>query len=171
MILTPCHQIVARKRDLIATISLCDVHRVVSPPEEGIDVFAGSAAQRDTDAASDFEFLPVDDDRDAHGKPSAFGDARSLGGVRQFFEHYDELVAANSCERVVFTQDRLEAPRDILEHEVARSVTERVVDALEVIDIAVEDRDPASLPIRARQRMLEPIEEKSPIRKAGHRIV
>ncbi len=92
-----------------------------------------------------------------------------LGGVDVGGD--DELVAAEAGDGVVGAEGGLQAADDGGEDLVAAFVAEGVVDRLEVVEVAEQDRDPPAVPFGGSQREGDPVGQQQPVRGAGERVV
>ena len=93
----------------------------------------------------------------------------SVGSVHRGL--YDgELVAAESGNDVGFPQTTAQTLGDGLEQFIAALVAERIVDALEFVEIEIEHRQLLAAP-DAFQRLLELFAEEHPVGQIGQRIV
>ena len=102
----------------------------------------------------------------ADGAAQALGDGHrdGVGRVRQ---HERELLAAEPGGDVGAARARAQQPGELLEHAIARVVPERVVHALEVVEVADQQRErPAGrdAPVHART-------EAAPVAQARERVV
>ena len=86
-------------------------------------------------------------------------------------QDHDELVAAEPRHGVRFAHRGGEPLRDRLQQLVARVVTERVVDPLEVIEVEEEARDVRAVALRLGEDLLQPLVEQRPVREAGEDVV
>jgi hypothetical protein len=96
------------------------------------------------------------------------GQATTVGVV---LEQHGELVAAEAGHRVARAGDQLEALRDLDEQLVTGRVAERVVDGLEVVEVAEQHRQRTRVPTVQGQRVLEPLTEQRPVRQPGELVV
>lgn len=104
------------------------------------------------------------------GDPLGDGHALLLG-VGQVLAQDDELVAPETGDRVVRSDDRLEAGRHLDEHLVAGGVARGVVDGLEVVEVEEDHGGPRGAPAHGLERVLEPVEEERPVRQPRQRVV
>ncbi len=81
-----------------------------------------------------------------------------------------ELVAAEASRRVALATARSQHLRGGLEHPVSRVVTVRVVDGLEAVEIAGEQREAVSRATRRQQRLAQPVEEERAIGESGEAV-
>ena len=82
-----------------------------------------------------------------------------------------ELVAADPRHRDRGRQGDAEPRAHVVQHGVRIHVAEAVVHRLEVVDVEDQKRDARPAGPRARDRLLDPLLEKRPVRKAGEGIV
>jgi hypothetical protein len=59
----------------------------------------------------------------------------------------------------------------VAEQLVARLVAERVVDALEAVDVDEQRRDGRLVALRAQERLLDTVEDQRAVGQAGERVV
>ena len=86
-------------------------------------------------------------------------------------EEHGELVTAETGDDVGVAQAEDESPRDRLEDVVAGLVAVRVVDALEVVDVDVQDRGAAVGPAGPLALPLELLLEPATVEQTGQRVV
>ena len=79
----------------------------------------------------------------------------------------DELVAAETRDRVGLAHGGADRARRLDEELVADGVTERVVHGLEAVEVDEQRREHAAVPPDARERLVESIGEHHPVRQAG----
>ena len=129
----------------------------------------GARARRDPDARADDDVLARAGDRLRRDRgDDPVGD--DLGVLElDLLEHDRELVASDPADRVLGTNARRDALRDLDEHRVAGGVPEPVVDVLEVVEIEVQHGDRARCP--PARPVLEALEQQRPVRKAGEWVV
>ncbi len=84
---------------------------------------------------------------------------------------HDELVAAEAAERVGLAYDALQPRRHRPQQLVPGGVPERVVDALEVVEVDEQGRDRRPVAARAAEHVTEPVDDQRPVRQAGERVV
>ena len=85
-------------------------------------------------------------------------------------DQHEEFVAAPAEHVVRFADVALQEARDVLQHPVARLVTERIVDGLEPVDVDEEQRErqlESDVPL---QLAIDHLVEKAPIVTPGQRI-
>ncbi len=79
-------------------------------------------------------------------------------GIEARQDHH-ELVAAQARDRVRFAHGSRQPLRDRLQELVARVVAERVVDALEVVEVEEQASDVRAVALRLREDLLQPLVE------------
>ena len=83
--------------------------------------------------------------------------------------HDGELIAAEARDEVLGA-DRLAQPiRDALQELVADQMSQRIVDALELVDVDIEDRELGVFGLQ--QQFLRVALEQRPVRQIGQRVV
>ncbi len=153
-------------------MALRAVHRDVGVAQQLVGVRAAS----DGDADARRHVQPRRDvsrqrERLAQRFQQPLGDQLRAGRDRQLLGQDDELVAAETPERVGLANRALQARRDGAQQLVAGAVAERVVDQLEVVEVDEHGRDRRPVPARARQQLLGAIEDQLAVRKPRQRVV
>ena len=97
------------------------------------------------------------------GAEQAFGDQLRSRSQGELFGDHDELIAAEPPKCVDVAHDALKARRDRTEQFIADAVAERVVDALEVVDIDEERSHWRSVTTRTREHLLDAVEDQGPV--------
>src|SRR5690606_29326155 len=111
--------------------------------------------RHDADARAEPEGAVVPDEAElADDLAQRLGRAQRLVD-RAAFEQHAELVAAHTRERVAPADLRFEQRADLLEQCVARVMAAGVVDALELIEVDVENRVRGLSRARALERSFE----------------
>ena len=127
-------------------------------------------SERDTDARPDRHGVPMDPDRLAQTgvdrTSDLLGRPRAVGGLEQD----DELVTAETCDRAERPRRGAHDARDVHEDVVTGGVAVPVVDGLEAVEVAREQRDPV-LRTRALEGLLEDVEQQRAVGQAGQRVV
>ena len=137
------------ERDGFAARALGVVHREVGVAQQLVDAGAVVGPHRDADRRRDRDLVRVHGGRHGEFLEDAVRDHRGIGARRDLAEVDDELVATLAREHAaVLPARRLalhdavgaahrggEARRDVLQQLVADRVAERVVDALEVVEV------------------------------------
>lgn len=119
---------------------LLDVHPLVGGAQ---DLFHAHPAlgPADAEARPDPDGAPVDPYGRNDGISQTYG---QVSGVRrpEAVRENDEFVTSEPRDRVAVPDTGGKPPRDLYEHRVTRVVAEAVVDGLEAVEVAEEDREP-----------------------------
>ncbi len=126
---------------------------------------------RDAEAAAQRELLVAGDDRQRERVEDALGGVGGLLAVGDVLEQHRELVAAEARGGVGPADALVEAPRDLLQHLVARGVAEAVVDRLEVVEVEEDHREAALLAPAAGERVADALREQGAVGQAGDAVV
>ena len=110
-----------------------------------------------------FERLP-DRRMDFINQPSGFRPVPD-GGLND-----GEFVAAEPGRHIGLAEATAQALGDALEQLIADRMAERVVDALELVDVDIEHRQLLARPYRL-QRLFQPLAEQDPVRQVGQPVV
>src|SRR5207249_4486834 len=100
----------------------------------------------------------------------AAGDGRRLALV-DVLEEEGKFVAAQARRGVPRPDRAGESLRDLLDEHVARVVTERVVDVLEVVQVEEEDRHLFGVTPLPGEGVLQAVDVEGAVRQRGQRIV
>src|ERR1039458_4034175 len=101
----------------------------------------------------------------------ALGDQLRSCRQRELLGDHDELVAAEAPQRIGVAYHALEPRGDRAQEFVADTVTERVVDRLEVVEIDEQRRHRGLAATRAREHLLDTVQDQRPIREPCQRVV
>jgi hypothetical protein len=82
-----------------------------------------------------------------------------------------EFVAADARDRIRLPEEELQALAHLLDEEVARRMAESIVDLLEAIEVEHVQRDACAVAPHPAQRLIEPVFQKRPVRKACKLVV
>ncbi len=139
-----------------------------SEESESQDILAVVREHRDANAQVErhLEFLADPRHRVADSLSS---DQRSLAG--RHAQQNEELISTPTKDQVRTARRLEEAPGHALKHAVAEQMAVSVVELLEVIQIAQQDRERLVLTVGPRHRGLEPFIEGLPIQQPGQRIM
>ena len=148
-------------------VALRPVHGDVGFPEQRLVV----AAEGDADARGRVERprAALERPRDLGEQP--LGDSHRVLGRHGLRQDDRELVAAETGGRVSGAYRTLDPPADLVQHLVAEVVAPAVVDALEVVEVDVEQPSRLSLVVPQLDRVLQPLVEEGAVRQAGQRVV
>ena len=94
-----------------------------------------------------------------------------LADGRDALEQDREFIAAQARHRVGEARRFHQALRNRLQQPVADIVAERIVDALEIVQVDEHDCHLVVCALRQRQRMLQAIAEEAPVGEQGQRVV
>ena len=122
-------------------IRLGPVHRQIGVAKEVVAGLGAELGHHDADAGADEHLGAGDGERLPQGVDEAFCGRVGFCVGRQLLEQDAELIAAPPADRVPDTDAGGEARRDLLEEQVARDVSEGVVDALEPVEVEVQHRE------------------------------
>ena len=86
-------------------------------------------------------------------------------------DHDDEFIAARAGDGVDVAHHGAQAPRDLVEHLIARPMPERVVDELEAVEIDDQHRERLAVAVGMRHRLRQPVIEQHAVGQARQRIV
>ncbi len=115
--------------------------------------------------------LSIKVDRRIHrGEQAARESIGILGPAERWLDHR-ELVAAKARQRVARTQAAAQSFRHRPQCRIARQVSEKVIDVLEVIKIHVKHTDAGAVATHAVQGLLQPVMKQPAIRQTGQQIV
>jgi len=117
------------------------VHRPVRGSEHGVAAVLRHG-QRDAHRQRGQGRLAAQVDRLLDGPHHPGGQAARLDRGPHLAADHDELIAAEAAHGVLLPGRPLQAPSHLGQQLVARRVPERVVDLLEMIEIAVKHGDP-----------------------------
>ena len=95
---------------------------------------------------------------------------RVLRLVAQVLEHDDELVAAETRDRVAFAHAVLEPLRDLGQHAVACFVPKGVVDVLAVIEVDEEQGAKEAGAVAVGERLTQAVEQEASVRQLRQRV-
>ncbi len=113
----------------------------------------------------------IEGERLDEGVEDLAGDHVRVRLRRQVDQHHDELVAAESRDRVAVAHGALQPRGDDAQQPVADRVAEAVVDVLEAVQVEHHHRDQLPGAARLRHRLLHPVAQQVAIGQAGERIV
>ena len=162
---------VVEREDAVAALLLGGEARGVGLAHHGRKA-RGELGDRDhAHADPDLEGLLAPDELPRLDRIAQLG-GRRVGELSAAVLHqHRELVAADARERLALAQARLQDGGDAPQQLVAREVAEGIVDAVEEVDVEVEQCVGASLGLGARQRALESLLERLAVRQPRERIV
>src|SRR5256885_882689 len=127
------------------------------------------SGQRDADADAGNDLLAVDLERlaDHLDHPARQQAGRIRARVRL---QNRKLVAAEARDRVALADRAADALGDRAEQPVSDWMTERVVDALEIVEVEAEHRERLAAGIDAREALGHALAEQHAVRQVGQRV-
>ena len=125
----------------------------------------------DADADAQLVFVAVDFERCRRFRQQALGDFTQLVRIVVILDQRQELIAADTRDRVLFAQRLLHACRAGAQHVVASFMAEGIIDVLETIQIEKQDRNLVVLAFGMRQRLVQMLDEQEAVWQAGQFIV
>ena len=157
--------------EAVAPRLLRAVHRGVDVRDERLGVGAVARVHPDADGRFDEEFALLHEERLGQDPEDLARHGGGVGLSRDPVEEEQKLVAADAGHGVVLPDAAAQPIGDLDEKFVAGRVAERVVHALEVIEVEEHDdeRLPAALGVQDRER--EPVVEEDTVREVRERVV
>ena len=137
--------------------------------EDGVCVVAVVGCRGDADAERDLERELADDERLLQCSVEALG--QYDGVARRAGAEDPELVAAEPGQRLVHPHLVAQPAGQRAQEQVARFVTQRVVDLLEVVDVEEHDRCVRALATRGQDCLLDAVPEEASVREPGQLVV
>src|SRR5580692_3447375 len=101
----------------------------------------------------------------------ALGYQLRSGRQRKLLGDHDELVSTEAPQCVGVAYDPLQARGNRAQEFIADTMTERVVDGLEIVNVDEQRRHRCLVARGARQHLLDAIEDQRPVRQASQRVV
>jgi len=102
--------------------------------------------KRHAQAGAHRDGLPMQQDRPAQRGEDAFGHRLPGVRVRQVRQQHDELIPADSRDRVAGAEFLSQPPRQSPQHLIARRMPQPVIDRLEAVEIDEQQRQPTEWP-------------------------
>ena len=153
-----------------APLRLGAIHGEIGVADHVLEIHAVIGKQRDADAGAHLVVATAEIGRQRERADHAIGDAARGFRVTDVAQQHREFVAAEARHRVALFRARLETMRDDRQQLIAGAVAERVVDALEVIEVHVHERAARESGGRGRQFLREPVAKQRAVRQLGERI-
>src|SRR5581483_5873692 len=157
--------------EVAAAASFGLIHRAFSTFQQGLGIFAGFRKVADADTAGDLHLLPIDLEGIKEPAQKFLRESSDLFDLAGDWHHDCEFVAADPSHHVLFPKAGFQAFRDRLEQMVAATVTESVIDILEVIQVEHEHSQALVHAFSARNGLCKLLFEMGPIRKSGEQVV
>jgi hypothetical protein len=136
-----------------------------------IGIGAVGREHTDTNAAAQLQLVLLDAKRRAEGKQQLVRDRQRVAAAGEIGQAHDELVSAEPRDTVTLAHTGLQARGGELQQLVADRVTERVVHALETVEIDEQHGHLALIAAGVQQRLLDAVAAQQAVRQAGQRIV
>ena len=172
----------AVKGEVVPPFLLRVVHRRVGRLDQAIGAVCVVGIDRDTDARTHDRLVLEQRKGFDKGVEHARRHLRRALGRIELTQHDAELVAAQTRERhrvacwrerdaVLAAHTAIEAVGDRAQQLVAHDVAQRVVDALEAVDVEQHHREHLAAPTRPRQGAVELLVEPGPVGQARQAVV
>ena len=156
----------------ILAVPLGPVHRDVRVAQQLLG--RGVVSRRDPDARGHAQMsllVRSELERVLERVEQAFGDELGTRCQRELLGDHHKLIAAEAPQRIGVADHTVEPRDDRSQEFVADTVTERVVDGLEVIQVDEQRRHRRLAAARAREHLLDAIQDQRPVREPGQRVV
>ncbi len=154
-----------------AALGLGVVHRRVGMLDERLGAAAVAREQRDADRRRHRDRRALHLERRADGGEQLVRHLLHAGGRGVAGEQHHELVAAEARDEVAGAQRAGDAACHRLQQRIAGKVAERVVHALEVVEVDEQQRERGAARAGLRHQRLGLLDEGVAVRQAGERIV
>ena len=151
--------------------SLRRIHRDVGVAQQVAGALDAGPARGHADAGADVHVAALDLEERAHRRGQPVGHAHRRLHVRRVAQEDGELVAAEPGGHVAGAQHRPEAIADGHQQRIAGSVTEAVVDELEVVQVDEQDDRHGPARIAGFEARGDDLGEQRPIGEPGQRVV
>ena len=148
------------------------VHRLVGLAQQlvGRDLLA-LRVERDADAARYLQRLAIHLHRLGHGGQQAAHQRPAAVGIGQLTQHGDELVAAQTGERVALAHRLAHAPRQRHQQLVTGVVPLRVIDGLEAVEVDIDHGQALATALSAGHGLVQAIGKQDSVGQRGQRVV
>ena len=154
-----------------ASALLCPVHGHVGVAQQRLGSVVVGGGERDPGADGEEMLAAVQAHRAVDRCGKALGDLGHAARPVGVGADDDELVPAESRDRVGRAHSGRQPGRQGGQDRVAGGVTERVVDDLEAVEIEHQDRHVDAFTPATGQRVGETVERQRAVRQAGERVV
>jgi hypothetical protein len=124
----------------------------------------------DPDAGADSNLVALDLERLVEQRNQLSGERDDVVIVPRLRLDDGKFVAAEPGHQLMAFHARRDALRGLLQQKVADPVAERVVDALEVVEVHAEDRQPLLRVAACRERLGCTLAERGAVRQPGQRV-
>ena len=157
--------------ELAASRLLRPVQRDVGMLEQVAGAASVARVEGDPDAAAGLQLLVPIAERLPQLRHDSAGDQAGIGRLAEAFKDQRELVTAEARHGVFLPALDAQAPRDLTQQGVAGVVAERVVHALEGVEIEQQQGHALVAPPAAADRVRQPVLEPAAVRQPGQGIV
>jgi hypothetical protein len=152
-------------------------------PPQGLDRVGVAREERDADAGGEHQFAAVERQWSGNGFQQALGDQRGMAGETYVDQEDGECIAVDAGNRFGWAHRRMERQQvacpdrgfqafgDFAEEAIARGVAKCIVDALEMIEIEMQERATPLCAARTCQFDLDQLGEELPIGQSGQAVV
>ena len=151
--------------------SLRRIHRDVGVAQQIAGALDAGPARGDPHAGADIHVAALDLEERAHRRGQPIGHAHRRLHVRRVAKKHGELVAAKPGSHVAGAQHRPKAIADRHQQRITGSMTEAVVDELEVVQVDEQDDRHGPIRIAGFKAGGDDLGEQRPIREPGQRVV
>jgi len=125
----------------------------------------------DPDAGGGAQFDALDADRRRQRGQYPIGHLQAFRSSRDRLQYDDELIAAQSRDRVDPAHDVAQPLRNFLEQFVARTMAQGVIDGLESIQIQKHQSERLAASVGKRYRLADPVFEQGAIWQSGEGVM
>ena len=136
-----------------ATFGLGAIESHVGVAQQRVGAVAVAGGKRDADAGADHDLVAAHLVGPADGLDQLRGERARLVGIAERRLHDGEFVAAQTRHQIAVAQAAAQAVGDRLQQLVADRVAERIVDALEVVEIEAMHRELVALAAHAAEQL------------------
>ena len=154
-----------------APARLGQVHRRVGMLDQLARARAVLRVECDADRRRDRDRPPFGVERRLDRREQLARDVLHVAAVAGIGEQHQEFVAAEARHQIGGAQAGGDAQRHRLQQPVAGQVAERIVDALEVVEVDEQQRQRRAVLAAGVRQLLEVLDEGGAVRQAGQRVV
>ncbi|MNU96316.1 hypothetical protein D3C71_863480 [compost metagenome] len=159
-----------KKRQTVAAVALGFIQRHVGVAQQMVGRIVRRFRQRDADADGDGNGMAVHLERLAHRFDQAVGQLAHVFLLADVGQHHGELVAAQPGQRVLLAQHLGQALGEQAQQFVAAGVAQRIVHALEVVQVQAQHGG-AAVGGAVLQRLEQLFTKQPAVGHAGQRVV
>lgn len=147
------------------------IHRGIGCLEQRRGVTTVQWIQSDADAAADLKVVSFYRKGRAQHPQDLVGNGCGIAVALDFAQADHEFIASQATDAVLVAQACLHPQSRRLKKEIADVMAERIVDVLEMIQIDKQHGDQGFVAVRMRDRLLQPVFQKYPVRQSGQHVV